>query len=176
MRQVVLPYTKADGKLYLQALEWPEKCACCGAEATERNTLTHRAEGTGGDGSTYYDLNWSVPYCRTCLKHAKLMSAINIVLIVGGILLWVGIGYGLFLMGLAENIFAIGAFILALPMLGFIGYQLRKLIYHLLASTTPNCTHQGCAIDVTSSGTQQQVKLTFFNDDYASAFISLNQL
>lgn len=178
MHQVILPYLKNQGELYIQTLQWPEQCACCGGEANKVYMLSHAAEYTlvGTNQASYYSLNWAVPYCRTCLRHINLPSAIDSVLVLSVIALWVGIGYGLFLMGLAENVFGIGLFILSLAILAFIGYRLREPLHNRLASTTPACTRQNCAIDVTSSASQQQVKLVFFNDDYANAFIRLNQL
>jgi len=178
MHDVVLPYLKDQGKLYIQTLHWPEQCACCGREATEVYKLSHAAEYelVGTDQIYYYPLNWEVPYCRTCLRHVNLPPTIDGVLVLGVLALWAGIGYGLFLMGLAEDVFGIGFFVVSLAILVFIGYRLREPLHNRLASTTPACNGQGCAIKVASSVGQQQVKLSFFNDDYASAFIGLNQL
>ncbi len=178
MQKVVFPYLTQEGTLHIQAIQWPETCACCnGPEANTRYTVEHQAEYQTVDANqvSYYPLSWHVPYCPDCYRHASRTPLITVGIFLAAGAIWVGIGYGLFLMGQAEEVIGIALFLLSLAVLGFIGYRLRVPVLDRLAPTRPSCGTRDYAVEVSSSAVEQQVTITFHNDDYARAFVALNQ-
>jgi hypothetical protein len=90
---VKYPYKKGffRGKREGSAWELPSLCPCCGAEAED--TLPDRVECDAGNRKYWYD--FQVPYCATCLEHArarkgeaKAANTLGVIagLLVGGVL------------------------------------------------------------------------------------------
>jgi len=93
---------------------------------------------------------------------------------VAGGLLWVGVGYGLFLLGLAEETIGMVIFLLSLAVIGFGSYKVAGLLVKALVEITPTCSREDFAVEASSFSLEQKVIFTFYNDDYATAFASLN--
>jgi hypothetical protein len=177
MQQIAMPYQTQSGTLTMQHVRWPPRCACCGSDNVSTHyRLEHRAELREIETNkvSFYPLSWNVPYCSTCLKHARTIPVLKMVVYLAGGLLWVGFGYGLFLLGLAEETVGVVIFVLSLAVIGFGSYKVAGLLARVLIETTPTCSQEDIAIKVFSSSLEQKVIFTFYNDDYAAAFASLN--
>ncbi len=86
MKKVGVPYEMREGKLIMPPTVWPMRCPCCGSEKANANfKLECKAKYdsvTSGTSttSTYYPLEWQVPYCENCRTHATRVS--NLLLII----------------------------------------------------------------------------------------------
>ena len=66
---VKYPYKKGFFRGKREGSDWelPPLCPCCGAEA--RDTLPERVECDAGNRKYWFD--FKVPYCATCIEHAR---------------------------------------------------------------------------------------------------------
>jgi hypothetical protein len=124
------------------------------------------------DDTKEYSLTWNVPYCRDCINHTGKKSQIlyALLLIVG--LLWAGLGYYIFKIGLSENPIAIAAFVVSLGILILGATLLNKLLSKIFLKSTlqDHCASKGYAIEVGPPG----ITFSFFNDKYVQLFLSAN--
>lgn len=177
MKQVALPYVVQSGQLVTHNLNWPQRCACCHhADASTRYTLEHKAEyrGVAHDQVSYYPLTWAVPYCKDCLNHASRPNLLMVGVFVVGGLLWAALGYGLFLLGQAEEALGMIIFLASLVVIAFVGYRVYKLLLDRFAATGPDCCRREYAVTAVSSADAKTITLTFYNDAYALDFAALN--
>jgi hypothetical protein len=176
MKQVAVPYEAQSGKLTMQHVTWPRRCACCGVDNVfTHHQLDYQAELREVDINkvAFYPLSWNVPYCSICLKHASTIPILKMAVYIAGGLLWVGVGYLLFLLGLAEEAIGVILFLLSLVVIGFGSHRLAKLLTKTFVETTPTCSQEDLAINVSSL--EQKIVFAFYNDDYGAEFASLNR-
>ncbi len=75
MKKIGIPYEMREGKLIMPPTAWPMRCPCCGSDNTNAHyKLEHKARDvsvtTGTTTtSTFYSLEWQVPYCENCKTH-----------------------------------------------------------------------------------------------------------
>lgn len=177
MKQITISYQTQSGTLTMENVRWPRRCACCGRDDVSTHyRLEHQAELREVETNkvSFYPLSWNVPYCSTCLKHARTIPTLKMAIYVAGGLLWVGVGYGLFLLGLAEETIGMVIFLLSLAVIGFGSYKVAGLLVKALVEITPTCSREDFAVEASSFSLEQKVIFTFYNDDYATAFASLN--
>lgn len=177
MKQISIPYETQNGKLTMQTLNWPQRCACCGGEdASQRLQIDHRAElrEIATNKVSFYPLAWGVPYCPTCYQHARTIPMLKLGIFVAGGLLWVGFGYLLFLWGLAEETMGMVIFLASLVLIGWGCFQLIKFAKDKFIDMTPNCVQENAAVEVASMN--QQITFSFHHDQYAADFAALNQV
>jgi hypothetical protein len=58
-----------DGTRIRESFTFPKRCACCGKQAP--STLSLKADGPPGSRAA---LSCSLPYCRACLSHVRLVE------------------------------------------------------------------------------------------------------
>jgi hypothetical protein len=182
MQKVSIPYEVRDNQLYMQKAIWPNNCACCMddnpetkyrlnfmAEKQELHTdVVHEKKG--------YPLAWGIPYCKDCIRHAEKKNLIFYSLIAIVAVLWVGLGYYLFAIGLSENPVAIAGYVVSLGILIYGSIHLNKLLKKLLVlpRLKESCASQEYAIGVTQQG--QFIIFWFSNDTYAQLFLLANRV
>ena len=87
MKKVGIPFEMREGKLHMPPVNWPVRCPCCGSEKVDGQfKLEHRAREvssstTTSTSSTYYPLEWQVPYCEVCKAHAARTMSLFVVII-----------------------------------------------------------------------------------------------
>lgn len=195
MRTVSVPVTIVTGiagqkpRLAMQQLQWPARCACCGAP-NDGSTLDlrHDVHATAGDifqqvtttGIPVYPLAWRLPCCRSCIKHQSEPAGIpSTGLFAGAFLLWAAIGYLLFLAGLAYNAVAIAGFVAAGLVLGLAAWKLYPVLEgwakrRAESHMKPTCTARGLPVSIRSD--LLHVEFTFQNDTFGDEFRAMNQL
>jgi hypothetical protein len=106
------------------------------------------------DDTKEYSLTWSVPYCKECINHSEKKNQILYVLFLIVGLLWIGLGYYIFQIGLSENPIAIAAFIVSLGILIYGATLIKKLLLKIFLKTTlkDHCASKGYAIEVGPPG------------------------
>ncbi len=139
-------------KIYLQNINWPQQCPCCGLgiDGNHHYRLEHKPV-LGGGLTTY--LSWTVPTCKRCAFHLAFDNVVLIILWIIPPLLWVISGYLLFLAGYSEDILAIILWIILLVVLGAMSYLLRKLfkVFVKTVMMRKNCCSISFPIEVTSN-------------------------
>ena len=165
--------------IVLPELQWPQECACClQPQPAGRHVLQHAVPMLEDKAA---QLQWQVPYCKSCLTHTRNASRLPLVAILAGLGLYAGIGYLLFLNGLVEDT-PLGYFI-AIGLLAVVcaaGYGLYKLAKKMFvqAKMIATCSHYGYAVLVQQhmppDANQIQLVFLFYNDAYAEAFAALN--
>ncbi len=191
MSRIRVPYAIEDGKLSTRQLRWPQYCVCCGAAAPDSSLRVQHAarySSTRDVNPTYtttttsgYYLNWDVPCCPSCLRHHKRsQNPVNwITLAVPAIAVDFAVGFGLFSMGLSENVIANASFaaFVGLSMLAAI-FGARWIGRTRLAQATrmmgPRCTCAGPV--VTPSSDLENIYFEIPNAPFAESFASINGL
>ena len=195
MQTVSVPVTIVPGtgaekpKLAMQQLQWPARCACCGGPTGGATIdLRHDVHATGAGivqevittGIPIFPLAWRLPCCPSCSKHPSDPTGISGgVLFLGAFLLWAGIGFLLFLAGLAYNTVAIVVWVALGLGLGYGVLKLYPAIDNLLKQRAssfmkPTCTARGLPVSIDSNLTR--IQFAFANDSYADEFRKLNQV
>jgi hypothetical protein len=165
--------------LVLAGLVWPQKCACCLEEGNVgSNTVEHKVE--------LYDkkeaiIRWQVPYCAPCRDHARNAARLSTPALVLGLVLYVVIGYVLFINGyVEENPLGYGiAFSLAIAVT-LISYVIYRLVRKQTAEDKmkETCSHHAWALTVPKhtlmEGDLIELVFVFDSDAYGDAFRSMN--
>lgn len=170
-------------------VDWPDRCACCGKLSPgAHGTLAHTilAPGTTASGSVMVEpvrVQWQVPTCPDCLNHQRTAAQPSPVSppILAGILilLWLGIGWQLFTMGLGEDIVAITAFATITAATGAAVYALHIWLdksgeRRAREAMSPNCAAPDAAVHAFSP--QRRMLLSFDSAAYGREFATLNAL
>jgi hypothetical protein len=183
MQTLPIPYKIEGDKLFMQQLRWPNRCACCGSPNPSAHvrisTSARSTSETVGSITTKsgYPLGWEVPYCDVCVRHSgKYINPWGPLLILcfG---FWFGLGYLLFLAGLANDTIAIVGFILAIVLSAAGAYALSRWLDTWQAKgigllMTPSCSYHRLAIKVSSNNAA--ILFSFYNDDILREFAYLN--
>ena len=165
--------------LVLQEISWPQQCACC-QESTggEAHMLEHKVSMADNKEAV---IRWQVPYCASCQEHAHNASRLTTPAIALGLVLFVAIGYVLFINGFVEeNPMGYGisfALAIAVTLTSYLIYRLaRKQTAENKMKET--CSHHAWTVTVPQhtlmEGEQIQVVFVFDNDVYAEEFAALN--
>ena len=182
-----LPYTRQTdpenpGKevLVLAGVAWPQKCACCLEEGNVgSNTVEHKVEMPGNKEAI---IRWQIPYCVPCREHARNAARLTTPALVLGLVLYVVIGYVLFINGFVEeNPLGYGiAFGLAIAVT-LISYGLYRLARKQTSEKMmkESCSHHAWAVTVpkhTLLMEEEQIELVFVfdSDVYGEEFAALN--
>lgn len=182
MIKVSIPYPTQEGKLSMQQVAWPQQCPCCKSrDVSAEHGLSHKAEqrvlpGTPSQTrSTYYPLNWNVPYCPTCLDHVGTASMMGI----AAFGIWAVLALILFLVlpadpGTSSVGVRVVMFLLVLggPILpAWIGY---KILARRVADSKrkPECINRHVALSVSSE--KGHVIFSFDDDEYGALFAEMN--
>jgi len=170
-------------------LEWPDRCSCCGKPSPGAHGVhTHTAlsSASTGSGSVLVEpvrMRWQVPTCPDCLGHQRLAAATSPVSppVLAGllVLLWLGIGWPLFSLGLSEDIVAIAAYATVLAAAGAAGYVFslwleRSGERRARKAMSPACTAPDQAVRAVSP--QRRLLLSFSSPSYGRDFASWNGL
>lgn len=178
MCTIPIAYQIPGDKLIMPSLKWPNRCVCCDSPHPYSSLPLHYTARYASTTATIsgYPLVWLVPYCAGCVSHSKFISPEAPVFITA-FLVWFGLGYLLFLMGLAYNSIAIAFYVIAGIILAYGAYVLNRLLMTFQEKRnrrmmTPGCTHFRFAIHVGTSATD--IKFDFYNDAIANDFATLN--
>ena len=179
MKKIPIAYQFENGKIQTSELYWPQICPCCG-ELTHANfyNLDCRVDLARVEpGQTiyksserFYALQWRVPYCYDCSKHARNSEIIKSAVILSGFFFFI-----LSVLLLAQ-IGRIIWFPLPLIILLLFDILLFKIILPLLLKPQmkTNCRTHDYALH--ASCRKDQVVLSFNDDNYARAFARLNDI
>lgn len=182
MRWVDIPYEIIENKLARRKVEWPQRCPCCGQDhqnnsysfgtRVSKSTTFH---STTSKSETYFPVGFSSPYCVACKKHADPSTNIMYIYIVG-FFLWVAVGWLIFINGLAYEPLGIVMFLLSAGLIGGGCYFLSKALINVLSKSRmkPSCTNHAYAMH--ASPYNQNIRIMFYNDEYANDFARLNNL
>jgi hypothetical protein len=174
MKKVGIPYQIREGKLYMPPVAWPQCCPCCGSE--QANSPYHleckarlvSAATASTTTSTYYPLEWQVPYCEHCKAHMELVN--RAILIAIAVFFILPITLTLALGKASDGMF----FVLAL--LG--GAAIAVILYQILlrvmvrSKMAPTCANFRNAIY--ASDEAQRIFFHFHRDEQAWMFAQLN--
>lgn len=173
------PENPAGEVLALAGAAWPQKCACCLEEDEVGSSMVeHKVEMPGRKEAV---IRWQVPYCAPCREHARNAAQLATPALVLGLVLYVAIGYLLFINGFVkENPLGYGiAFGLAIAVTLF-SYGAYRLARKQLAESKmkESCSHHAWALSVPQhtlmEGERIQIVFVFDNDVYAEEFAALN--
>lgn len=165
--------------LVLAGLAWPQKCACCLEEGdVGSNTVEHKVEMKGNMEAI---IRWQIPYCADCREHARTAARLTTPALVLGLVLYVVIGYVLFINGFVEeNPMGYGiAFVLAIAVT-LISYALYRLVRKQTAENMmkETCSHHAWAVTVPKHSLMEgdliELVFVFDSDAYGEEFESLN--
>jgi len=165
--------------LVLAGVAWPQKCACCLEEGdVGSNTVEHKVELPGNKEAI---IRWQIPYCADCREHARTAARLTTPALVLGLVLYVVIGYVLFINGFVEeNPMGYGiAFALAIAVT-LISYGVYRLLRKQVVESKmkETCSHHSWAVTVPKhtlmEGEQIELVFIFDNDAYGEEFKSLN--
>ena len=74
---VSIPYEQRENKLWIQPIIWPDQCPCCN-EKDDTALGTYKFQWSVSNPqiskfspSSYFPLEWEVPYCLKCQKHMR---------------------------------------------------------------------------------------------------------
>jgi hypothetical protein len=174
MKKVGVPYEMQEGKLHMPPVNWPVRCPCCGNDnANAYYKLECKARDvsvtTGtGTATTYYPLEWQVPYCENCRTHAtrvtNLLVIIVLLVLISPIVLSIALG-------VVSDSMSVLIIVVSSILVGVILYQvlLRVMVY---SKMTNACIHYREAIYATSD--EQRIFFHFFRDDQAALFAQAN--
>ena len=165
--------------LVLQGISWPLQCACCQQSAEGAvHTLEHKV--------SMYDnkeaiIRWQVPYCELCQVHARNAARLMTPALVLGLVLYVVIGYVLFINGFVEeNLLGYGIAFGLVIAVSLFSYALYRLVRKQMSENKmkETCSHHAWTVTVPQhtlmEGEQIQVVFVFDNDAYAEEFAALN--
>jgi hypothetical protein len=174
MKKVGVPYKMREGKLHLPPTAWPMRCPCCGSDnANAHYKLEHKARGvsvTSGTTttSTYYPLEWQVPYCENCIIHTSRSTNLLVIITVLIILMPIVLAIAL---GVASDSGSVLLLIIGSLIIGIILYQvLKRLLVNSKMSKA--CAHHRFAIFATSD--EQRIFFHFYRDEQAALFAQAN--
>lgn len=172
------PKNPAREVLVLAGVAWPQQCACCQQSAAGAvHTLEHKVSMDNKEAI----IRWQVPYCISCQEHARNAASLMTPALVLGLVLYVAIGYVLFINGFVEeNLVGYGiafGLVIAVSLFSYALYRLaRKQISENKMKET--CSHHAWTVTVPQhtlmEGEQIQVVFVFDNDAYAEEFAGLN--
>ncbi len=126
-------------------------------------------------------IRWQVPYCQSCQEHAHNAARLSTPVIALGLVLYIVIGYVLFINGyVEENPLGYGiafGLAIAVTLLSYVIYRLaRKQTAENKMKET--CSHHAWTVTVLQhtlmEGKNIQVVFVFDNDAYAEEFAVLN--
>jgi hypothetical protein len=179
MKKIPMAYQYETGKIQTREMYWPQICPCCG-ELTHANfynlycrvDLARIVPGQAiyNSSDRYYSLQWRVPYCYDCSKHAENSEIMKSAIILSGFFFFI-----LSVLVLTQ----IGHFIwfpLPIFFLLFLDIFLFKIVLPFLLKPqmkTSCCTHD---FAVHANCRKDNVVLSFDDDNYARAFARLNSL
>src|SRR5665648_531625 len=177
MKKITIAYQYDTGKIQTKELYWPQICPCCG-ELTLGNfyNLNCRVDLTRvvpdqpvyKSSERFYTLQWRVPYCYDCSKHARNSEIIKSAVIISGFFFFV-----LSVLLLAQ----IGQFIwfpLPIILLLLFDILLFKFIlpFLLKRQMKTSCSNHDYAVH--ASCKKEHAILSFDDDNYTRAFARLN--
>lgn len=182
MRWVEVPFTIDGDKMLTQQTTWPQRCACCGEDheggvynlraylqTDYTNTGVYRSESG-------FHTSFPVPYCAFCTKHAGPVANLGAYPWLVGFLLWVLIGWILFINGLGENFLGAVLFLVAGVAIGLGSYAVSHRLIDLMSRsrTKDACVGNDYAVNVSPVAGHWQI--LFERDDYANDFAWQNGL
>lgn len=174
MKKVGIPYEMREGKLHMPPVNWPVRCPCCGIDnANAHYKLECKARDvsvtTGTTtATTYYPLQWQVPYCENCRTHATRVTNLLVIIVLLVLISPVVLSIAL---GVVSDSISVLIIAVSSILVGVILYQvlLRVMVY---SKMTKACAHHREAIYATSD--EQRIFFHFFRDDQAVLFAQVN--
>jgi hypothetical protein len=174
MKKVGIPYEMREGKLNMPSTAWPLRCPCCGGDnANAHYKLEHKARDvsvtTGTTtSSTFYPLEWQVPYCENCKTHTtrstNLLVIITVLIILTPIVLSIALG-------VASDSGSVTLIIIGSLIIGVILYQILKRVL-VVSKMSKACAHHRFAVFATDD--ERRIFFHFYRDDQAGLFAQLN--
>jgi len=174
MKHVGIAYAFHDEKLAMPPVIWPQRCPCCGIDQVDAQyNLKHKARATQSRQgtstvSTYYELDWDVPYCSACVSHAKPIDGLAAVIGFFGLILII-----VFALAASDDFLPMVGAIAGTALLGLVAYQvvLRAVIHPRM---TDDCVWHSYALFARSD--YQKVYFHFRNNDYGAWFAAINDV
>jgi hypothetical protein len=174
MKKVGVPYEMREGKLHMPPTAWPMRCPCCGSEKANAQyklefSARYVSETRGTTTtSTYYPLEWQVPYCENCKIHTtrstNLLVIITVLIILMPIVLAV-------VFGVTSDSGSVLLLIIGSLIIGVILFQVLKRVF-VISKMTKACAHHRFAIF--ASCDEQRVFFHFYRDEQAALFAQAN--
>ncbi|MDX9864224.1 MAG: hypothetical protein RBT34_05395 [Anaerolineaceae bacterium] len=165
--------------LALQGISWPQQCACCQESiAGETHTLEHKVSMADNKEAV---IRWQVPYCASCQEHARNAVRLSTPALVLGFVLFIVLGYILFINGyVEENPLGYGiafGLVIAVTLISYGVYRLtRKQTAENKMKET--CSHHAWTVTVPQhtlmEGEQIELVFIFDSDAYGEEFAALN--
>jgi hypothetical protein len=179
MRWVDVPFEIDGDTMHTQRTEWPQNCACCGGAADGRTEgidgTLEMSRGPGGVESSF-NVSFPVPFCGECGGHAGVVLPIQFSAGVAAFLIWVLIGWILFLADMAYDVMGMVLFLGSAVLLAALAYWVSRRLIDVLseAKMKESCVKAGFAVDVEPHDGNWRIE--FHRDDYAEAFAAHNGL
>ena len=173
------PENPARELLTLAGVAWPQKCACCLEEGdVGTHALEHKVEVPGEKEAL---IRWQVPYCADCREHARNAARLPVPALVFGFVLYVVVGYILFMNDFVqENVAGYGIAFFLLLVVTLVSYGLYRLVRKQVADNKmkETCSHHAWTVTVPRhmllEGNKIEVMFVFDSDVYGEEFAALN--
>jgi hypothetical protein len=136
MRWVDVPFEIDGDTMHTQRTEWPQNCACCGGAADGRTEgidgTLEISRGPGGVESSF-NVSFPVPFCGECGGHAGVVLPIQFSAGVAAFLIWVLIGWILFLADMAYDVMGMVLFLGSAVLLAALAYWVSRRLIDVLS-------------------------------------------